>query len=242
MNPMIISAASGLRSRMESLDMIANNLANAATSGFKKDSELYGLYSGSEDAETYTSTLPVIEKPWIDHSQGTLQVTSNPFDVAIRGKGFFAVKGPTNTLYTRSGNFQMKTDGTLATAEGHPVLLDTGSPLKLDPNQAFEVGLDGSVVQNGMPLGKLQTVAFPDPTVLNKQGSTYFQLSDPKVKPAAAAAEIHQGKLEGSNVNTAESAVRLVSVMRQFEMINKAISLAGEMDRRVVEDLTKTSS
>lgn len=228
---------------MESLDMIANNLANSATSGFKKDSELYGLFSGhAEDPETYSSTLPVIEKPWIDHSQGTLQVTSNPFDVAIRGKGFFAVKGPTATLYTRNGNFQMKTDGTVATAEGHPVLLESGNPLKIDPGRAFEVGLDGTVTQDGTALGKLQTVAFPDPAVLNKQGSTYFQLGDPKAKPAPALAEIHQGKLEGSNVNTAESAVRLVSVMRQFEMINKAISLAGEMDRRVVEDVTKTSS
>lgn len=242
MNPMMISAASGLRSRMESLDMVANNLANSATSGFKKDSELYGNYSGlGENSDAYFSSLPVIEKPWVDLSQGTLQVTSNPFDVALRGNGFFSVKGPSGTLYTRNGNFEMKADGTLSTPDGHSVLLASGSPLKVDPTRPFEIGLDGAVVQDGAPLGKLQTVSFNDPSALTKKGGTYFQLLDPAVKPVPSGAEVHQGKLESSNVNTAESAVRLVSVMRQFEMLNKAISIAGEMDRKVVEDVTKMS-
>src|SRR4051812_1978263 len=111
MDNLTIAATSGLRSRMESLDLLANNLANAGTHGFKRDQEFYSLYSGadSEDAMNggASSTLPTIEKQWTDFTPGTIQVTGNPLDIAIGGEGFLAVSGPNGTLYTRAGNLQV---------------------------------------------------------------------------------------------------------------------------------------
>ena len=92
MDPLTAIAASGLRARMESLELLANNVANASTGGYKADREFYGLYRAPEaDSD---STMPLIERPWIDQSQGPLHATGNPLDVALSGRGFFSVKGP----------------------------------------------------------------------------------------------------------------------------------------------------
>src|SRR5271169_2056345 len=108
MDPLTISAASGLRSRMESLDMLANNIANASTSGYKADREFYSLYAAPEAEGPISGpdTLPVIERPWTDLSQGEVRSTGNPLDVALQGKGFFAVNGPGGPMYTRDGSFR----------------------------------------------------------------------------------------------------------------------------------------
>src|SRR5437588_4595236 len=93
MDPMTAIAASGLRARMESLDLLANNIANASTGGYKADREFYSLYAAPEalDADS-VSTMPVIERPWIDLSQGVIHSTGNSLDVALSGKGFLSVQ------------------------------------------------------------------------------------------------------------------------------------------------------
>ena len=122
MDPITAIAASGLRARMESLDLLANNIANASTGGYKADREFYSLYVAPEAAGNDTSsTMPLIERPWIDHAQGALHATGNPLDVALSGKGFFAVNGPSGPLYTRNGNFRLAADGKLITADGYAV-------------------------------------------------------------------------------------------------------------------------
>src|SRR5271165_5775796 len=108
MDNLSIAAVSGLRSRMQSLDLLANNLANSATSGYKSDREYYGVYSSDEaengiDGDTGT-TLPVVQRQWTDFSPGVLEPTGNPLDIALAGKGFFALNGPKGILYTRNGN------------------------------------------------------------------------------------------------------------------------------------------
>src|SRR3954468_11041188 len=100
MDPLTGIAASGLRARMESLELLANNVANAATGGDKADREFYGLYK-STDADS-DATMPVIERPWIDQSQGLVHGTGNPLDLALSGRGFFSVEGPRGPLYTRN--------------------------------------------------------------------------------------------------------------------------------------------
>src|ERR1051326_3728537 len=100
MDALTSAAASGLRARMESLDMLANNLANADTGGYKIDREFYSLYAAPETAANDPLTMPVIERPWTDFSQGTIRPTGNPLDFALAGKGFFRVDGPNGPLYT----------------------------------------------------------------------------------------------------------------------------------------------
>jgi flagellar basal-body rod protein FlgF len=241
MDPITAIAASGLRARMESLDLLANNIANASTGGYKADREFYSLYVAPEAAGSDpASTMPLIERPWVDHAQGDLHSTGNPLDVALSGKGFFAVNGPSGPLYTRNGNFRLAADGKLTSADGYPVRDSQGAPVTLQATRGLAIASDGTITQDGVAAGQLEIVDFTSTAGLSKQGNNYFRVSDPAVRPAApSATSVEQGHLEGSNTGTAESAIRLVSVMRQFEMLQKAVNLGNDMNKKAIEEVAK---
>jgi flagellar basal-body rod protein FlgG len=244
MDNLTIAAVSGLKARMESLEMLANNLANAATAGYKGDREFYSLYLSPEAVDPRSPTgaavtVPVIDRPWTDFSQGTLTATDNPLDVAIQGRGFFSVNGPAGTLYTRNGNLRLSASGVLGTLEGHAVRAVGGGSIQTVSANPLEISPDGTVMQDGTALGQLEIVDFADLSVLAKQGAGYFRAPPGVAAAPAASAEVRQGRLEGSNVNAAEGAVRLVSVIRQFETLQKAIALGAEMNRRAVEEVAR---
>ena len=244
MDSLTATAASGLRARMESLDMLANNLANAGAAGYKADREFYAIYADAEAVQAanagisrHVGVQPVIDRPWVDLSQATLQHTGSPLDLALSGPGFFAVNGATGTLYTRNGSFQVNTAGEVMTGEGHKLRLRNGGTLKIDPTLPIEVGEDAWVRQQGALLGQLEITEFRGPDVLRKAGSSYFQAGAAGVE--SAATQVHQGKLEASNVAPAQSAVRLVGILRQFEMLQRAIAIGGDMNRKAVEEVAK---
>jgi len=244
MDPLLISTASGLRSRMESLDMLANNIANGSTGGYKADREFYSLYTAPEAADSVpgADALPVIEKNWIDFSQGELRATGNPLDLALSGKGFFVVQGPAGPLYTRDGSFQLSPAGLLVTAGGLAVRDAGGGTIALSTSAAspVEITREGEVRQDGEVAGRIGLVDFADPAALEKQGRGYFRLADANARPVApAAVEVNQGKLENSNVSATEAAVRLVTVMRQFEMLQKVAALDSDMNRKALEEVAK---
>jgi flagellar basal-body rod protein FlgF len=229
---------------MESLDLLANNMANASTGGYKADREFYSLYVAPEAQDSDSAaTMPVIEKPWTDLSQGPLTATGNALDVALDGKGFFGVSGPNGTLYTRDGAFHLTADGTLVTADGYPVRSVSGASLTMQGSLPIDISRDGTVGQNGQAIGQLDVADFTSAAGLTKQGGNYFRLADPSVKPAAApGTSVQQGKLEASNTGTAESAVRLVGVMRQFEMLQKAVLIGNDMSKQAIEQVAKVGS
>jgi flagellar basal-body rod protein FlgF len=234
-------AASGLRSRMESLDLLAHNVANATTGGYKADREFYSLYAAPEAQDSDPpATMPVIERPWVDHSQGIIHATGNPLDVALTGNGFFSIAGPNGPLYTRNGSFNLAADGRLVTADGYPVLGVNAANLTLQASRPVEISNDGTVQQDGSAIGQLAIVDFPATAGLVKQGNNYFRIADPALRPSAASAtSVGQGRIEASNTGSAEAAVRLIGVMRQFEMLQKAAALGAEMNRRAVEEVAK---
>jgi flagellar basal-body rod protein FlgG len=247
MDNLTIAAASGLRSRMESLDLLANNLANTGTTGFKRDLEFYGTYASSDSNDPVhggpSSTLPTIEKQWTDFSQGTLQVTGNPLDVALDGNGFLTVKGPSGPLYTRAGNLKVLATGELATSDSYPVLDTAGQTIPVAPNKPINILPDGTVQQSGQSISQLNIVSFKSNNALQKMGSTCFQNTDTKNPPVAAAnVTVNQGKIEGSNVPVADAAMRLVGVMRQFEMLQKAIGVSNDMDTKTISEVARVGS
>lgn len=247
MDALSISAASGMRARMESLDMLSNNMANANTGGYKMDHEFYSLYVSAEAADSpldspSPGTLPLIEKPWTDHAQGVLRQTGNSLDFALSGKGFFAVNGPKGPLYTRNGSFRLSAAGVLTTSDGYPVRTNDGKTVTTQSGAPLEVTTDGTVRQDGQSLGQLDVVGFKDNAELNKQGANYFYKIDPKTATVAASAEVRQGQVEDSNVGSAEAAVRLVSVMRQFEMLNKAMTIGSDMNKQAIEEVARVGS
>lgn len=236
MNSLLVSAASGMKARMDSLDMLANNVANTGTSGFKADREFYSIYQ---------SQLPVVQSNWTDLSQGTFTPTANPLDLAISGPGFFALTSPNGVVYTRSGHFRISKANELVSPDGFPLrdALGGGKPIVIDPLQPFTVEKSGSIMQSGQTIGKIQIEQIPSAaSAFSKLGKTYFALSNPLVAPAAdQASEVQQGFIEESNVPVADAAVRLITVMRQFEMLQKALNIGAQMDRQAVQEVAKVS-
>ena len=240
MDPITAIAASGLRARMESLDLLANNIANAGTGGYKADREFYSLYIAPEaEGIDATPAMPLIERPWIDHAQGALESTGNPLDVALSGAGFFAVNSPSGPLYTRNGSFRIAAGGQLTTAEGYAVRNSDGTAINLNASRPVQISQDGTITQDGIVAGKVEIVDFPSRAGLSKQGSNYFRTTDPAARTTAANGTVAQGHLEASNTGSAEAAVRLVNVMRQFEMLQKAVSVGSDMSKRAIEEVAK---
>jgi len=236
-----------MRARIESLDMLANNIANTSAPGFKADREFYGLYTSAEAADsppgTTPATLPVIERQWTDFSQGLLTPTSSPLDLALTGKGFFVATAPSGPLFTRDGNFQLSPQGQLQTLDGYAIQDPLGKPIVLDSSKSVEIGSDGTIRQDGQDISQLAVVNFKDPSALLKRGNSYFQTDLSSMPPAPATdVQIQQGRLETANSQPAESAVRLVSILRQFETLQKAMTIGADMDRRVVEEVAKVTS
>jgi len=245
MDTLTAIAASGMRARMQELDILANNLANTSSSGYKSDRELYSVYaskdaSGTKDASVHTD--PWIKGTWVDFTQGTIAPTGNPLDVALVGKGFLEVRGASGSLYTRNGSLKVTSKGDLVAAEDRAVLDTSGSPVKIDPSKSYEIDATGAVKQDGNTVARLSVVEFSNPTALVKAGQSYFQSTgSSNVATPAVATEVHQGVLEESNAGPAEGAVRLVSVMRQFEMLQKAITLSSDMDKQAFSEVAKVN-
>jgi flagellar basal-body rod protein FlgF len=233
MDPLLISAAGGMKTRLDSLDMLANNIANAGTAGFKSDGEFYNLYD---------EQLPTIETQWTNFSQGSLVETGNPLNLALSGKGMFALNSPNGIVYTRDGEFRISKDNQLETANGYTLrdTLNKGNPITVDPAQPVSIATDGSVAQGGTTIGQIE-IADPasNPLAVSKLGNSYYIASTQSSVPAAQGTDVLQGQLEQSNVATSESAVKLVGILRQFEMLQKAISVDTDMSKRGLEEVAK---
>ena len=151
---------------------------------------------------------------------------------------------PNGTLYTRNGSFKISPEGTLVTGEGYALRLSGGQPVTLEAGAPLVVGADGTVAQNGTPLGQLEIVDFADPSKLDKTAGTYFSSPDPRqVSPQAATnVQVAQGKLESSNAAPTEAAARMVSLLRHFEMLQQAVKIGAEMNRQALEEVAKVGA
>jgi flagellar basal body rod protein FlgG len=234
MDPLLISAASGMKARMESLDMLANNIANTGTAGFKADGEFYNLFE---------QELPMVQKQWTDFAQGTLTTTGNPLNLALSGSGLFVLNAPSGLVYTRNGDFRISKKNQLESREGYTLrnVLDKGQPITVDPTLPVDIGKDGVVQQGGQAIGQIEIAGIDQKALaVSKLGNSYFALTD-KAAPATASPDtvVNQGQIEQSNVPVAESTVKLVSIMRQFEMMQKAISIGNEMNKSALQEVAK---
>ncbi len=242
MDPLTSAAAGGLQARMDSIDILANNLANASTSGFKVDREFYSTYLAPEiaGASDTVGEAPVVQRQWTDFAQGTLVNTGNATDLALSGTGFFAVNGPNGTLYTRNGNFRFSPQGMLVTAEGYPVRLTGGQTLQTQTGDPIQVQPDGQISQNGSALGQLELTDFKDNGQVNKLAGAYFKASS-GVAPATNT-QVYQGKVEASNASPAESAARMVTLLRHFEMLQHAVKIGADMNQQAIQEVARVGS
>ncbi len=246
MDALMAAAASGIRGRIESLDIMANNLANSSAAGFKSDQASYGLYVSPEAAESPDGTnpaiLPVVQTRWTDFAQGALTPTGSSMDLALSGKGVFVASTPSGPLYTRGGSFRFSQTGRLQTEDGYDLQGIDGKPVLVDSSKSIEVLPNGTVQQDGQEVSRIAIVDFDDPNILAKRGGNYFKSSASGIPIPAIQTEIRQGQLEKGNSDSTHAASSIVTILRQFEALQKAMTIGADMNRRAVEDVAKPGS
>ena len=227
------------------LDIVANNIANADTTAFKVEQLLVGTEVG-ERARNHAvrpSASFVLDKGvGRDFGQGALKQTGRTLDFAIEGEGaFFKVQDGQGEAYTRDGAFTMDPEGRLTTKAGRPVLGD-GGEIVLDPQLGEpSVATDGTISQNGQPVGRLALVRFDALGVLEKSGDGLYRNASNARPMDAADAQVRQGMLEGSNVNPLLEITNLIEISRAYERVTKMIENTTELSRRSVERLGRAS-
>lgn len=210
------SAQAGLRKERQ-YELISNHLANANTTGFKKD-----ILSFDQALNPILTT---------DYSQGSLIDTGNPLDLAIEGDGFFKLSTPSGTRYTRDGNFTVDTIGRMVTQEGFPVMGKNG-PITLTGDDIF-FGDQGELIMDAIAFDSLDMVTMTDLRALKKEGGNLFSLDTTKgTEIPAATARLHQGSLEGANISTIAEMTHLIDAQRMYESISKVMRTSDETDAR----------
>ena len=242
MNSGIYGAISGNMAMMKQLDVLANNLANVNTPGFKKDTISFQAILANSSLQgtegSVDSPMLIKESYSIDYSAGQVKVTDNTFDIALDGEGFFAINTPQGKAYTRQGNFKLDANSRLVTVDGYEVL-GNGAPIVINGG-SVSFDAKGKILVEGQETGTVDVVDFPKPYDLRKIGSALFMPNDVNATPQPAKdTVVRQGYLEGSNVNTLEEMVRMIETTRSSETCQKMIQNYDQMTAKAVNELGK---
>lgn len=227
------------------LDIVANNIANADTTGFKVEQLLVGEEVGERARNAFIRpgvSFVLDNGVGRDFSQGNLAQTGRTLDFAIEGEGaFFKVQDGNGEAYTRDGSFTVDAQGRLMTEGGHPVLGD-GGEIVIDPELGeISVGADGTISQDGQLLGRLSVVRFDSLGVLEKSGDGLYRNASNAVAQEAPDARVRQGMLEGSNVNPILEITNLIEIQRAYESVTRMIEGTTDLSRRAVERLGRAA-
>jgi len=227
-------ALSGAIVQMHRLEIAAQDLANVSTSGYKGQRLLFSevLASPSAGRERAGGFVAVGDQR-TNFFQGEVQRTANPFHLAIQGDGFFVIRTARGERYTRNGNFSLKSDGTIVSQQGDPLLGESG-PLQVTGGK-MDVAADGSVSSGEGDVGKLRIVQFVESRQAIKEGANLFSSPAANIREASNA-QIMQGDLEQSNVSPIDSMVSLITIQRQFEAYERAMALMDSVTQKMISE------
>ena len=237
MDRVIYTAMTGAKWTLERQASVAQNLANASTTGYR--AEEYRLRAVPVKSEAFASRAFVVDASVKnDFTPGPLQQTGRPFDVAIQGSGWIALAMPDGSeAYTRNGHLQISPTGVLQNHNGIPVAGEAG-PITVPPDTEVTFGSDGTLsavqrtggVNQVNPLGRLKLVDPPENTI--KRGDDgLFRVTAQGPVPQAQNVRVAGGYLEGSNVNVVDQVVAMISLSRQFEMQTRMLQTAERDDQ-----------
>lgn len=240
-NVLLIALSRQMALRRE-LDVIANNVANVQTNGFKRrssDSREFQMPVAS--AETFKRgqdrrvSFVVDRGTPLDTSTGKLEPTGNPMDVAISGDAYFVVNTPNGERYTRNGALMLNATGALVTSDGHPVIGEQG-PFNFGAEERdIRIAADGTVSTSNGSRGRLRLVRFNNPQVLQNAGANLFTTN---VQPEPALqARLQAGFIERSNVSPVVEISRMIEVTRQYQSIANLIGRSDEVRRSAIQKL-----
>lgn len=238
----LYSAYTGMINQEHRMDVLTNNLANAATNGYKKegatsqsfDSVLAFKIKDATEGYHLAKNIGVnnpgvkIGEGYTDFSQGSLKTTANTYDLALTDTGFFAIEftnkaGETSVKYTRDGNFTLTADGRLVTQDGDAVLGTNGEPIKIDTIAETQINAAGQIIQDGRIVATIQVTDFEDYNYLERYGENYYQPVEGATEKESTA-KVYSGYLETSNISVVTEMVNMISVQRAYESNQKVIT------------------
>ncbi|WP_028579347.1 flagellar basal-body rod protein FlgF [Desulfogranum japonicum] len=230
-------ALSGAVSREQAMSNIAANLANVNTTGFKKNRISFQAILRGEQQNTNAKGINYarIRAIETDFSQGAMQQTDRPLDVAIDGEGFFKIRKGNDIMYTRAGHFMIDEDGMIKTSDGYNVISQANQPLQLLEGGGSDIIINeaGGISVDGVDTGVgLQIFTVADPQQLKQVGNSRFQLEQGGGDLPAADSRIIQGSLETSNVNMMEEMAHMISIQRKFEAHLKVLDRYSTLGER----------
>ena len=248
MNSGLYAACAGLMARTDSLDAIANNLANSSTTGFRARQGSFSAVLAESGRHPLGSVLNqatnhygILGSTHMDQAEGSLVSTGNTMDFALQGPGYFAVATPNGTQYTRNGAFRVSPQGQLTTATGEAVL-GQGGIIQVGPGP-LTVSADGTLSSDGAIVGRLKLVEFAPGAEPTGAGNNFYSVPANSVTPASASTVVSQGMLESSNVNPVTSVVALIDAQRSAETMRHALSMFDtEMNKTAAQDLPRINS
>ncbi len=242
-NAQLVGLSRQLTLRRE-LDLIANNVANVDTMGFKaqqllvKEEKLAPAAATEFRRPDRPISFVLDDGNLYDFRAGQMVTTGNDLDVAVDGKGWFVVQTAAGERFTRNGSFALGPDGTLQTRDGNAVLTD-GGPLTLQPGESrLTIAADGTLSTNQGVRGKLRLVDFAAPGDLKKTGETLFEGTNPQ---ALAQGRVVQGQIEKSNVRAVIEISRLIEVGRSYQNVTNWMSAVDDLRRNAIDKLSQVA-
>lgn len=233
----LLSHEQALRRRM---DVVANNMANVSTTGFKRELPLFHEQvrhsEGSAPADARPVSYVLDFGAVHDASAGAFQATGNPLDLTIDGPGYLAVALPDGgTAYTRAGSLKLLDDGTLATAAGHPLRGEGGASIVVPPEASARLTVlaDGTVGGAEGPLGRITLTAFADEASVDPRGDGLFDGLGGRELPAAET-RFKTGGLEASNVQPIVETTRMVEILRSYQSSQRLSDSLNDMRKQAL--------
>ncbi len=226
------------------LDVIANNVANVDTAGFKLESLM--VQTDVERLPSGGIGPPVVDFAYDvgvvrDFAQGSLKQTGAPLDLAVDDEGFFKISTPNGERYTRDGRFSLDAQGRLITQSGQPVQGD-GGDIVIDPNKSTpKIATDGTVSQDGQILARIAVVNFTSLSALSKDGDGLYRNVSNIQAQATTDAKVRQGMVESSNVDPITQITKLIEVSRAYESIARMVSDTADLSSRTIDRLGRVS-
>ncbi len=242
MNTGSYAACAGWKAQAQALEIVAHNLANLNTSGYRAQQATFrslvvARTGGLSAMNRAANQFGVLSGARLDLSAGNLEKTGNPLDLAIEGSGYFVLQTPRGTVYSRNGGFQISREGKLVNGSGDQVMGEQG-PISV-PSGEVTISGNGMLSVNGAVAGKLKLVDFAAESSLAAAGDAGFSAAAGDERVAAQAA-VFQGMRESSNVNAISAVSELIAVQRQAEMLQRALSIFhSEFDRVAAADLPR---
>ncbi len=242
-NTLLVGLSRQVALRRE-LDVVANNLANIGTAGFKGQDMVFREYlMPVASAETFPRgsdrRLSYVEdrSTWQNFKSGPVLTTGNQLDVAIAGDAFFAVETPNGVRYTRNGQFQLDAQGRLVTNEGFPILGNGGQIQFADEETDITIGNDGTISTAEGPRGRLLLTQFDNNQQLVSEGSSFFRADIPGRELAPGEVRTVQYAVEKSNVEPIVETTRLIELSRSYQSLAQMMQRGDELRRSAIERL-----